>query len=92
MQIFVEIPTTSIRMAALQHDIRKGSVSNILKHCKFHPYKVNLDQDLFKHDDARRLEFCKIIMHKIKTDPRFINYECFSDQSTFMLNGTVISK
>lgn len=89
MQSFVENPFTSIRKTALEHDVSVGSVCNIIKKYNFHPYKVSLLQELSEDDYDRRIEFCETIMQKVDAVPDFTSKIVFSDEATFMLNGTV---
>jgi len=65
LQSFVEDPNTSTRKAAQAHDCSYKSVQHVLKNSKFHPYKINLVQELVANDFDCRLEFCDIMMQKI---------------------------
>jgi len=89
LQSFVEDPNTSTRKAAQAHDCSYKSVQRVLKNSKFHPYKINLVQELVANDFDCRLEFCDIMMQKIDDQPEFHNKIVFLDEATFMLNGSV---
>lgn len=65
------------------------SIRRVLKNAKFHPFKINLVQELVVDDFDRRVEFCDIMMQKIDENPEFINRIVFSDEATFVLDGTV---
>lgn len=89
MQSFVENPHLSMRGAALEHSISHTSVKTILHTNKYKPFKVHLVQELSEDDFDRRVEFCDIMMRKLDEEPRLINRIIFSDEATFMTNGTV---
>ena len=86
---FIEDPHTSIRKTSQQHEICKFSIQKILKTNKFHPFKVNLVQELNEDDFDRRVEFCEEMMARIVEDPNFASNIVFSDEATFQLNGTL---
>ncbi|KAL6263044.1 hypothetical protein P5V15_005864 [Pogonomyrmex californicus] len=77
-----------LRIAPQQHNIDK-SVHTILKHVKFHPYKIKLVQEFNDNDPDRRLEFCDLMMERIDADPNFLFNIVFSDEAIFELNGQV---
>lgn len=89
MQHFVEEPNQSLRKVSSQSDVGFVSVRNVLISNKFHPYKITLVQELFEDDFDRRIEFCEVMMEKWERNQNFFNNIIFSDESTFMLNGTV---
>nr|CAH7730004.1 unnamed protein product [Callosobruchus chinensis] len=41
--------------------ISRTSIQRILKHYKWHPYKIQLLHELNEDDHDRRLQFCEII-------------------------------
>lgn len=88
-QAFVEDPHLTLRKASLQLQINRMSIYRNLKIIKFHPYKIQLHQELNEDDPDRRLEFCKIMMGRIDQNPNFLSQIVFSDESTFQLNGEV---
>lgn len=78
----------SIREIAMETGNSTASVWRILHRYKFHPYGVKLTQELSEADYEKRLDFCELM--EIKTrDPDFLKKVCFSDESTFHLNGYV---
>ena len=89
LQSFIEDPNLSTRKASQAHDTSETSIRRVLKNAKFHPYKINLVQELVAHDFDRRVEFCEIMMQKIDEHPEFINKIVFSDEATFLLDGAV---
>lgn len=64
------------------------SVWRILHRHKFHPYGMKLTQELQEADFGKRLDFCESMENSIR-DPNFLKNVCFSDESTFHLNGYV---
>nr|CAH7747551.1 unnamed protein product [Callosobruchus chinensis] len=44
--------------------ISRTSIQRILKHYKWHPYKIQLLQELNEDNNDRRLQFCEIIVGK----------------------------
>ncbi|KAJ8948893.1 hypothetical protein NQ318_005515 [Aromia moschata] len=82
-------PTTSLREVAQQTGLSHGSVRNLSKHHKFHPYKLQIIQELGDDDPDRRIQFCEIMTHRIFAQPLLIKNICFSDECTFYLNGKV---
>ncbi|KAH8027941.1 hypothetical protein HPB51_022746 [Rhipicephalus microplus] len=60
------MPELSIRQIADQCGRSIGTVTNVLRKHKFHPYHVYLHQDLNEADFERRVDFCNWGL--IKTD------------------------
>lgn len=83
-----EEPKTSIAKLALNNDISQSSVRRILIKNHFHPYKVQLHQELNEDDPDRRMQFCQEMMDRINGN-NIMNNIVFSDESTFCLNGFV---
>ncbi|EFN76733.1 hypothetical protein EAI_04129, partial [Harpegnathos saltator] len=84
---FQENPHTSVPRKAQAHDISQGSILNILKKHKYHPYKIVIAHDLMKDDFDRRIQFCKEIMNRI--DDNFLNFIVFSDEDMFQINSSI---
>lgn len=82
-------PHSSIRMAASEVNISKSSIQRVLKKHKFHPYKIELHQELNEDDFDRRIQFCEQMLQKIQQNAEFISMICFSDEATFNLHGTI---
>ncbi|XP_071056520.1 uncharacterized protein [Onthophagus taurus] len=89
LEEIIDNPHTSIRQLALNFDVTTGSIQNILKKEKQHPYKPALLQELSENDFDRRVQFCEEMMRRINDDLNFINKIIFSDEATFYLNGKV---
>lgn len=84
-----ENPHCSIRRISNHLDISKTSVNRILRRHKFHPYHLELHHDLHGDDFQHRVEFCRIMLHKVNENPQFISTVLFSDEATFKNNGSV---
>lgn len=69
--------------------VSQRSVLRILKKEKYHPYKIELHQELNEDDPDRRLQFSEIMQELCNRNPLFINQILFSDEATFSLHGTV---
>ncbi|EFN89592.1 hypothetical protein EAI_06030, partial [Harpegnathos saltator] len=80
---FQENPHTSVPRTAQAHDISQGSILNILKKHKYHPYKIVITQELME-DDFDRIQFCEKIMNRI--DDNFLNFIVFSDEATHSIH------
>lgn len=86
---FAISPTMSLRKAAEETGLSRESVRKVLKLHKFHPYKLQITQELGDDDPDRRIEFCEIMTNRIIGQPQLIKNICFSDECTFYLNGKV---
>lgn len=86
---FAADPTTSISKTVQLTNISYGSIQKVLKLNKFFPYKMSIVQELGEDDYDRRIQFCETMMEKIQIEPSLIKNICFSDESTFFLNGLV---
>lgn len=86
---FTMNPNTSIRKVAQKTNISIGSVHRALKINKFFPYKIQIFHQLSEDDFDRRIQFCEEMSQKITEDPYLLQNICFSDESTFFLNGFV---
>lgn len=84
-----ENPKTSTFQLAQNHNISRSSVQTILHKQKYHPYKIQLVQELLEDDFDRRLEFCERITNEIEMNEHFLDFVVFSDEATFCLNGSV---
>lgn len=86
---FTESPHVSTRQVGRDFGISQRSVCRVLKDEKYHPYKIQLVQELSDDDFDRRAEFCGVMMDICANNPQFNFKICFSDEATFCLNGTV---
>jgi len=72
-QSFVENPHLSMHKANQQHDISRMTVQRILKKIKFHPYKINVVQELNEDNFDCRTKFCELMMKKLMMIPTFFS-------------------
>jgi hypothetical protein len=82
-------PIQSIRTVAETHEISYSTTRKVLKINKFHPYKIQLHQELNEDDPDRRVQFCQRMLELIEDDRDILMRICFSDESTFHLNGAL---
>lgn len=85
----VENSHVSQRKIASQTDVSRSSTQRILKIHKFHPFRIQMHQELFEIDFVRRVEFCLWCLDKLAEEDDFFDYVLFSDESTFHNNGLV---
>lgn len=84
-----ENPSSSVREISRLTDLSKSSVYRILKMHKYHPYSIQLHQELFERDFEKRLYFCRWALEKINLEENFFGKVLFSDEATFHKNGFV---
>lgn len=82
-------PRQSLRNVARACGLSRGTIHTILKANKFHPYKVQLHQELSEDDPDRRIQFCETVLDVIRADPGYLQHVCFSDEASFFLHGAV---
>ncbi|KAJ8936871.1 hypothetical protein NQ314_012135 [Rhamnusium bicolor] len=66
-----ENPHISCREIEQQTDVNKTSVNRIINKYKYHPYHIQLHQDLYGEDFQNRINFCNIMLNKINEDAQF---------------------
>ena len=92
LQVLLDVadtPQTSLRQLAADHDVSEGSIRKILKQSKYHPYKPHLIHQLLEDDFDRRLQFAEIMTERTEGNQNLVRNIVFSDEATFMLNGSV---
>lgn len=89
LEAAVENPVNSVREISRNTDISMRSVHRTLKKYKFHPFKIQLHQELQPQDFQTRQIFCMWAINKIDQDDSYIMRVLFSDESTFHKNGVV---
>lgn len=85
----IENPNISQNKISANTDISQASISRILKKHKFHPYKIQLCQELYGTDFANRIEFCMWVLNKVAENENFFDNVLFSDECTFHNNALV---
>lgn len=89
IQSVVENPHTSQRQISREIGISRRSVSRILKNHAFHPYRIQLHQELYERDFQQRIDFCLWAIDKLAEDESFFECTLFCDECTFHNNGLV---
>lgn len=79
-------PKKSIRKLSQECDVSHASVSQILNIHKFHPYNVQLVQELHEDDTDRRIKFCEWMLEQPEN---FSHSVMFSDEAMFYLSSKV---
>lgn len=83
-------PRRSIRKQSAAVGMSRESVRRILRlDLKFHPYKLQMVQELKENDYQLRLGFCQEMITKINNDDEFLNKLWMSDEAHFHLTGYV---
>lgn len=87
---FIEKPQTSVRMAQQIDGMpSKSTIHRILKDEKFHPYRIQLHQQLRPQDCQRRVEHSLTQLALMEVDHSFLFRLLFSDEAHFYVNGIV---
>lgn len=84
-----ENPHVSTRILSRELEISQSSVSRMVRKCNYHPYHMQLMQELTERDFPKRMRFCQWGVDKINQEPNFFEYVLFSDEATFHNNGHV---
>lgn len=84
-----ENPYVSSREITSTCDLSRTSVQRILHKHGYHPYHIQLHQELLDQDFERRRVFCQWARDKLTEDESFFSKVLFSDESTFHRNGFV---
>lgn len=82
-----ENPNISIRNMNRQLNISYGSVQRVLKKNKLRPYKMQTCQALSEPQKQLRLDFCQLMLNRIRNDHRFLNKIIWTDEATFCTSG-----
>ena len=87
--MFTENPNITIRRASHGLEISVGTVFNVLKQIKFHPYKLQLVQELLPTDFEASVIFSRHMLQLLNGDPNLLGNLVFSDEAHFHLHGGV---
>lgn len=85
----VEDPHTSTRTISRELDVSQATVSRILRKNKFHPYHIQLVQELDQRDFQNRLNFCEWAIERYTEQNDFFDFILFMDEATFHKNEYV---
>lgn len=84
-----ENPQTSVRQISQTTGISATSVHRIIHKHNYHPYHMQLHQELLEADFQRRQAFCQWALDRVNQDVDFFKRVMFSDEATFHKNGFV---
>ena len=88
-QMFSTVHKLSIRRASQGLGVSVGTVFNILKQIKFHPYKLQLVQKLQQTDYQTSVDFAQDMLQRLEADPNLLGNLFFADEAHFHLHGGV---
>lgn len=77
-------PTSSLRKVSALTGLSYSSVRKVTKLHKFHPYKLQIHEELGEHDYHRGDEFCEVMTNMINNNRNLIKNICFNDECTFL--------
>ena len=70
-------------------EMSKSSYHRLVVEAGFRAYHPTQMQELSEDDFDRRVEFCETMLEKFNQNDRLVNKIIWSDESQFMLNGTI---
>lgn len=82
-------PHIGSREISTETEISKSSVLRILKKYHYHPYHIELHQELHGEDFENRVTFCEWAEERIRNDEHFFDRVLFTDECSFKNNGSV---
>jgi hypothetical protein len=82
-------PQTSSRKGAIELGISHTSFHRAIKESDYRPYRPTTTIELSDDDFDRRIEYCETFLAKLKEESRLLDKIVWSDESQFMLNGTI---
>jgi len=80
-------PQISSRQIERELGINKGSILRILAKHKYHPYRINLYQDLHGTDFENRVTFCQWVLLQMHITNKFLSLILFTDEASFTNYG-----
>lgn len=89
LESVVENAHVSSREISNQSLMSQSSVCRILRKHRYHPYHIQVHQNLYGRDFDRRLNFCLWCLERAGEENDFFRYVLFTDESTFHNNGLV---
>lgn len=73
----------STREVALELDLPRQLVWDVLNKNNFKPYKIHVSQTLHPGDEERRMQWCNWLLEKINLDGDFLNKIIWTDECKF---------
>ena len=77
-----ENPQVGSRTLATLCNTSKSTVNRTTNKYKYHPYHIELYQELREEDFERRIQFCNIITQQLQVNNNFLCNVMFSDEAT----------
>ena len=84
-----ENPQVSSRDLALLCYTSQSTASRTTRKYKYHPYHIELHQELQDGDFQRRVTYCQWLRGQIAVNQNFLKSIMYSDEATFRSNGAV---
>ena len=82
-------PHISTRQIERELGIPQTTAHRLLRSVNYHPYHITLVQELSEADYVLRVQFCRWALEMLDQNPDFFSNVCFSDEATFMSNGSL---
>jgi len=80
-------PQISSRQIERKSGNNKRSILRILVKHKYHPYRINLHQDLHGTDFENRVTFCQWVQHQMHINNEFLSLILFTNEASFTNYG-----
>lgn len=80
-------PSISIRRLALQLNVSRYRIHQVLHKENLHPYHITPVQELLPIDHNKRLEFCNLLMERNLDNDSFVKRILWTDESQFTRDG-----
>lgn len=87
LAFFFAHPHASVRQAERYSGMSKASIQRILKKHRWHPYSIQLQQNIKIEDRQARVQFCEFYLMKSQEDENFTKKIIWSDEAKFTKNG-----
>ncbi|OXU22513.1 hypothetical protein TSAR_005583, partial [Trichomalopsis sarcophagae] len=69
--------------------VPRSTAHRWLQSVNYHPYHITLVQELSEADYVLRVQFCRWALEILDLNPNFFWEVCFSDEATFISNGSL---
>lgn len=88
LQVQENLQVSSRKLASLC-DTSQSTASRTTCKYKYHPYHIELHQELHDEDFQRRLTYCQWLRTQTEVNRNFLKCIMYSDEATFRSNGAV---
>ncbi|OXU21442.1 hypothetical protein TSAR_005419, partial [Trichomalopsis sarcophagae] len=82
-------PRISTRQIERELGVPRNTAHRLLRSVNYHPYHITLVQELSEADYELRVHFCRWALEMLDQNPDFFWNVCFSDEATFISNGSL---